>query len=100
MYGVFKELQSLTRDGRLLVCAEAAFDGYVVMVVAERLLVCAEAAFDGHVVMVVADGEALETQEKIVVPDGKVVNSVMADGGPTVGSVVWGTVAVQGSLQV
>ena len=80
MYGEFKELQSLTGDGRLLVCAEASFDR--------------------HVVMVVVEGEVLDTQEKIVVSDCKVIDLVMADGRATVGSDVWGTVAVQGSFQV
>ena len=77
---VSKELQSLTGDGLLLVCVEAAFDG--------------------HVVMVVVRGEALDPQAKIVISDDKVIKSVMADGRPTVGSDVSGTVAVQGSLQV
>ena len=80
MYVEFKELQSLTGDGRLLVCAEAASDG--------------------HVVIVVVEGEVLDAQEKIVVFDCKVIDSVMADGRATVGSDFWVTVAVQGSLQI
>ena len=64
------------------------------------MLACVEAVLDGHVVIVVVEGEVLDTHEKIVVSDSKVVDSVMADGRPGVGSVVWGTVAVQGSLQV
>ena len=50
--------------------------------------------------IVVVEGEGLDTHEKIVVSDSKVVDSVMADGRPGIGSDVWGTVAVQGSLQV
>lgn len=80
MYGEFKELQSLTGDGRLLICAEAAFGG--------------------HVVMVVVEGEALDTQEKIVVSDCKVIDSVMAAGRTTVGGDVWDTVAVLEFWQV
>ena len=95
MYGVFKELQSSTGDGRLLVCADAALDGHVV-----RMLVCTDAALDGHVVMVVVDSEAVDVQEKIVDSDGKAADPVVADERPTVGSVVWGTVAAQEPLQV
>ena len=80
MYGEFKELQSLTGDGRLLVWAEAVFDG--------------------QVVMVVVDLEMLDTQEKTLVSDCRVIDSAMADGRATVGSDVWGTVPVQGSLQL
>ena len=80
MYVEFKELHSVPGDGRLLVCAEAAFDG--------------------HVVIVVVEGEVLDIHEENVVSDCKVTDSVMADGRATVGSDVWSTVAVQGSLQV
>ena len=64
------------------------------------MLACVEAILDGHVVMVVVEGEALDTHEKIVVSGSKVADSVMADGCPDVGSVVLGSVAMQGSLQV
>ena len=90
-----KELQSSTRIGTLLVCADAGLDGHVVIV-----LVCADAGLDGHVAMVVVDGEAVDVQEKIVNSDGKAADPVVADERPTVGSVVWGIVAVQEPLQV
>lgn len=95
MYGVFKELQSSTRDGRLLVCADAALDGQVVM-----MLVCTDAALDGHVVMVVFTSEAVDVQERTVDADGKAVDPVVADERPNFGSVVWNTVAAQEPLQV
>ena len=110
MYGLFEELQSSTGDGRLLVCADTALDGHVVMVLVcadapfdghvVMRLVCAGAALDGHVVMVVVESEAVDVQEKIVNSDGKAVDPVVADERPTVGSVVWGTVAAQEPLQV
>ncbi len=68
VYGEAKELQSLTGVGRLLNCVEAALDGQVVMVVLQS--------------------ETLDTQEKIVVSDGEVIELVVADGHPAVGSIV------------
>ena len=110
MYGVGKELQSSTKIGTLLVRADAGLDGHVVitLVCADAgldghvmmMLVCADAGLDGHVVMVVVDREAVDVQEKIVRSDGKVADPVVADERPTVGSVVWGTVAAQEPLQV
>ena len=112
MYEVFKELQSSTGDGRLLVCADVGLDGYMVMVLVlvcanaaldghvVMMLVCADAALDGHVVVVIVDSEAVDVQEKIVNSDGKAADPVVADERPTVGSVVWGTVAAQEPLQV
>ena len=79
----------------MLVCADAGLDGHVVTV-----LVCADAGLDGHVVMVVVDRESVDVQEKIVNSDGKASDPVVADERPTVGSVVWGTVAAQEPLQV
>ena len=51
-------------------------------------------------VTVVVASEAVDVQEKIVNSDGKAADPVVADECPTVGSVVWGTFAVQDPLQV
>ena len=79
----------------VLVCTDAAPDGHVVM-----MLVCAATALDFHVVIVVVDSETVDVQEKIVISDGKAADPVVADERPTNGSVVWGTVAAQESVQV
>lgn len=96
MYGVGKERQSSTRVGTLLVCANAGLDGHVVTV-----LVCANAAPDGHVVMMLVFGDAgLDGHVVMVVVDKEAADPAVADERPTVGSVVWGTVAAQEPVQV